>query len=261
MKHHFTSRMIVKGRRFWTAVALVFVCNLLLAAAVDSAVFAKGCEQLYDGVLRLHILANSDSDEDQALKLKVRDRVLQTAHDLGLGQGCDSMEEILQQAEEMLPQLVEAAQDEVTKNGSGQQVRACVTTMYFDTREYEGFTLPAGEYRAVRFTLGSGQGHNWWCVLFPQMCLPVAFEEPVETDFSSAQLRVLNASPKYEPRFALLEFLQGKRIAAEAADEQQDEKTVWSELADVLFSSSNRQSQSQNERGRAAQLPKSAKDA
>ena len=261
MKFCFTSRLVLKGRRFWRAVALIFICNLLLATAIDSAVFAKGCEQLYDGVLRLHILANSDKEEDQALKLKVRDRVLQTAHELGLGHGCDSMEEILQQAEEMLPQLVEAAQNEVYQNGSNQQVRACVTTMYFDTREYESFTMPAGEYRTVRFTLGSGQGHNWWCVLFPQMCLPVAFEEPVEADFSPAQLRVLNASPKYEPRFALLELLQKEKSAGDASCQKGPAKRVLSELAEVLFSPLNRQSQTQNEQDRAAQLPKSEKDA
>lgn len=85
---------------------------------------------------------------------------------------------------------------------------ACVTRMYFNTRTYEGFTMPAGEYQAVRFTIGEGRGHNWWCVLFPQMCLPPAFAEPEQPpQFSRAQLRVLSARPQYEPRFALLELL------------------------------------------------------
>ena len=79
--------------------------------------------------------------------------------------------------------------------------------MYFDTREYEGFTMPAGEYRAVRFVIGEGKGHNWWCVLFPQMCLPVAFEEGLgDLGFTTQELRVLTVRPQYEPRFALLEW-------------------------------------------------------
>ncbi len=244
MKDNFKMKIHSKGKHFWMAVAMVFLCNLMLVTAVDSAVFAKGCEELYDGVLRLHILANSDSDEDQALKLKVRDRVLQTAHELGLGQDCDSMEELLVQAEELLPQLVEAAQDEVYQNGSTQKVTACITTMYFDTREYEDFTMPAGEYRAVRFCLGSGQGHNWWCVLFPQMCLPMAFEEPVETDFSAAQLRVLNSSPKYEPRFALLELLQKNTQQKEEEKKAEDKPEALGllDFAKTVLSSANPQS-------------------
>ena len=107
----------------------------------------------------------------------------------------------------MLDKLVAAAQDELLKNGSEQKVTACVTKMYFDTREYEGFTMPAGEYNAVRFTVGEGKGHNWWCVLFPQMCLPVAFGEPLDDlGFSDEELRVLKSRPQYEPRFALLEW-------------------------------------------------------
>lgn len=197
---------------FLETVAAVFLLILLFAVAADSVVFAKGCEELYDDVLRLHILANSDSEEDQSLKLKVRDRVLMEAHSMGLGYGCENIEAVVSQAEQMLPKLIKAAQDEVYKNGSSQKVNACITNMYFDTREYEGFTMPAGEYQAVRFTLGEGEGRNWWCVLFPQMCLPVAFEEPLDDlGFSKTELRVLSSQPKYEPRFALLEFVHAIR--------------------------------------------------
>ncbi len=195
-------------QHFAALTAAVFLINLVFFAAFDQAVFHKGCEELYDGVLRLHILANSDSKEDQQLKLKVRDRVLSTAKELGLGKGCKDMQDTIEQSKQLLPQLIEAAQDELIKNESNQTVDACITKMYFNTREYEGFTMPAGEYHAVRFTIGKGEGKNWWCVLFPQMCLPVAFEEPLEQEmFSHAQLRVLTSRPKYEPRFALLELV------------------------------------------------------
>ena len=197
-------------RRNFHAAAAALCLVLLIAAAVwDRGMFAKGCDELYNGVLRLHILANSDSSEDQALKLKVRDRVLKEAQRLCLGEGCETVAQMKEQAQKLLPQLQKAAQDELRKNGSEQTVTACVTEMYFDTREYETFTMPAGNYQAVRFTVGEGKGHNWWCVLFPQMCLPAAFEKPKEQEemFSKAQLRVLQAKPKYEPRFALLELM------------------------------------------------------
>ena len=197
-------------RRNFHAAAAALCLVLLIAASVwDRGMFAKGCDELYDGVLRLHILANSDSAEDQALKLKVRDRVLKEAQRLCLGEGCENAAQMKAQAQKMLPQLQKAAQDELYQNKSSRTVTACVTEMYFDTREYESFTMPAGTYQAVRFTIGEGKGHNWWCVLFPQMCLPAAFETPKEEEelFSRAQLRVLRAKPKYEPRFALLELM------------------------------------------------------
>lgn len=204
--------VLARIQRFWQRNFGAFVCALALLGLVvfalgDTMTFAQGCGQLYDGVLRLHILANSDSEEDQAMKLKVRDRVLQTAYDLGLGEGCADIGSLEAQAQRMLPALVEAAQDELRQNGSDDTVTACVTTMYFDTRAYEGFTMPAGEYRAVRFVIGEGKGHNWWCVLFPQMCLPVAFgEELGDLGFTPQELRVLTSRPQYEPRFALLEW-------------------------------------------------------
>ena len=133
--------------------------------------------------------------------------MLQTAHELGLGDGCADIDSLEAQAQRMLPELLDAAQEELARNGSDDAVTACITTMYFDTREYEGFTMPAGEYRAVRFVIGEGRGHNWWCVLFPQMCLPVAFEEGLgDLGFTTQELRVLTARPQYEPRFALLEW-------------------------------------------------------
>lgn len=196
-------------KRNMTAVtAAVMLLSLMGYLIVDSSVFSTGCHELYDGVLRLHILANSDTQQDQQLKLRVRDRILLEAEQMGLGEGCTNAEETAGQARRLLPQLIAAAQDELAKHGSSQTVSACVTRMYFNTRTYEGFTMPAGEYQAVRFTIGEGRGHNWWCVLFPQLCLPPAFAQPEQPpQFSRAQLRVLSARPQYEPRFALLELL------------------------------------------------------
>ena len=112
----------------------------------------------------------------------------------------------------MLDKLVAAAQDELLQNGSEQKVTACVTKMYFDTREYEGFTMPAGEYNAVRFTIGEGKGHNWWCVVFPTLCVPASsegFQETAEASGLSSQLAgtLTREEGEYEIRFQFLDWL------------------------------------------------------
>lgn len=200
---------LCRAAEFWqrntlALTAVIFLAALVVWTAADGQSFAQGCSQLYDGVLRLHILANSDSESDQQLKLRVRDRVLQTAQQLGLGENCTELPQLLEQTQQLLGQLEQAAQQEVWRSGSDQKVKAYLTRMYFDTREYEDFTMPAGVYRTVRFTIGKGEGKNWWCVLFPQMCIPTAVQPAAE--FSDEQLRVLERRPQYEPKFALLEL-------------------------------------------------------
>ena len=131
---------------------------------------------------------------------------------MGLGFGCEDLESVSAQAEQMLDKLVAAAQDELLQNGSEQKVTACVTKMYFDTREYEGFTMPAGEYNAVRFTIGEGKGHNWWCVVFPTLCVPASsegFQETAEASGLSSQLAgtLTREEGEYEIRFQFLDWL------------------------------------------------------
>ena len=192
--HTGQGRWINRVSRFWHSntlalTAVVFLTALFVWTMADGQSFAQGCSQLYDGVLRLHILANSDSESDQQLKLRVRDRVLQTAQQLGLGENCTELPQLVEQTQQLLGQLEQAAQQEVWRSGSDQKVTAYLTRMYFDTREYEDFTMPAGVYQAVRF---------------PQMCIPTAVQPAAE--FSDEQLKVLERRPQYEPKFALLEL-------------------------------------------------------
>ena len=184
----------------WEAALLLAVAAALLWGACT----LQRQDALGQKVIRLHVIANSDSEADQALKLRVRDRVLQTAQQLGLGENCTELPQLVEQTQQLLGQLEQAAQQEVWRSGSDQKVTAYLTRMYFDTREYEDFTMPAGVYRTVRFTIGKGEGHNWWCVLFPQMCIPTAVQPAAE--FSDEQLKVLERRPQYEPKFALLEL-------------------------------------------------------
>lgn len=152
-------------------------CGFILAALGSWFPFAASCARLPEHVLRLHVVANSDSVEDQAVKLKVRDRVLQEA--ARWYQGSETMEEASASLCCHLGAIQREAQEALLENGCFDPVSVQVTDMYFPTREYEKFSLPAGKYRTLRVTLGAGGGKNWWCVVFPALCLPAAQEEDV----------------------------------------------------------------------------------
>ncbi|HBG55433.1 MAG TPA: stage II sporulation protein R [Ruminococcaceae bacterium] len=162
------------GMKVWEkSLCLAFALTVLFSFAG----FAAGCEDIPNHILRLHVLANSDSREDQALKLKVRDRIL--AESAGMLDGVKTREEAERAVAENLPRLQKAAEDEVRKQGASCPVRAELANLYFTSRRYGDVTLPAGRYDALQVTLGTGKGHNWWCVLFPALCLPAA-EAPAE---------------------------------------------------------------------------------
>ena len=144
---------------------------LLLGLAVFLAAGAAALgsrDALADKVVRLHVLANSDSEEDQALKLKVRDRVLERAAELLEDSG--DRDEAEARLTEALPELEGLAAAEIAANGYDYPVTARLEETSFTTREYDGFTLPAGKYLALRVVIGEGAGHNWWCVVFPPLC-------------------------------------------------------------------------------------------
>lgn len=127
-------------------------------------------------VVRLHVLANSDSETDQALKLKVRDRILvQTTELLEQSENRQEAELKLQQA---LPELERLAAEEIAANGYSYTVRVQLETTWFPTKEYDGFALPAGNYLALRILIGAGRGQNWWCVVFPPLCTAVSSDIP-----------------------------------------------------------------------------------
>ena len=164
----------------------VLIFGLLLAVILSMAAgFDNECETVRENVLRLHILANSDSEEDQALKLRVRDAILRET------------------AEELLPKMKAVAEEALAQAGSTDAVRVALVNMYFETREYDGTILPAGYYDAVRIELGAAEGHNWWCVLFPQLCIGTAAEGS-ELD----QIEKLAEGPEYRLSFALVEWLE-----------------------------------------------------
>lgn len=156
-----------KTSRRWKRLELALLIGLL-AALIWGMWSIRSQQVLADKVVRLHILANSDSEEDQVLKLQVRDAVLERAEEiLERAHDRSAAEEDLREA---LPELREIALETVAAQGYDYDVTAELTDAAFPTREYDGFTLPAGEYLALRLVIGAGEGHNWWCVVFPPLC-------------------------------------------------------------------------------------------
>lgn len=167
-----TAEKTSKRLHIWEIALLIGMAVFLISGAVS----LQNRDQLADKVVRLHILANSDSEEDQALKLRVRDRVLERATEL-LEQTGDRREaaDVLQSH---LPELERIAAEEISDCGYEYDVTAEVANTMFPTKEYDGFTLPAGEYLALRIIIGEGNGHNWWCVVFPPLCTTAAADVP-----------------------------------------------------------------------------------
>ena len=164
--------------------------------------------RLADRVVRLHVLANSDGEEDQALKLLVRDRVLAQATEL-LTQAKDRTEAETLLREE-LPELEALAVRELRANGCAYPVTAELTDTEFPTREYDGFTLPAGEYLALRVVIGEGAGRNWWCVVFPPLCTAASADVPaaaLSAGLSEEQVGLITEEGQgYVLKSKLLEF-------------------------------------------------------
>lgn len=171
--------------------------------------FAKEYDGITDTVFRLHILANSDSEADQQLKLKVRDAVLENCS--YIFEGAESAEDAASSAAEHMDEIQRTAEQVISENGSDYPVRCEITKMDFDTRIYDSITMPAGRYLALRITIGEAEGKNWWCVMFPPLCLPAvtsADEVLEEWDgvFTEEQLDMLGEPENYECRFYFLEL-------------------------------------------------------
>lgn len=200
---------------------LAVLAGLLLALLLSNFTqFASACAAVRADTLRLHILAASDSEADQALKLAVRDAILAEAGGLFAAGG--TKQEALDAARRSLPLLQSIAQETLRAHGCADAVSVRLEELYFDTREYDGFTLPAGRYDAVRVELGAHAGKNWFCVLFPPLCLPAASDtqDVPEGDvpaYSDAEQNVI--SGPYRIRFATVELLEGWKEALRQARE------------------------------------------
>ena len=202
-----------------TKLDFAMLIGLIMAISLTSfSSFARYCELKENEVLRLHILANSDSDEDQQLKYAVRDKLLgEFANDMKIAQNVDQAKNIARNNVEKYEQI---SQKFVNEQGYDYNIHAEVVNMYFTTRNYEKYTLPAGNYDAVRILIGSGDGKNWWCLMYPSLCLPAVSEidEVDKTDENSETEQIvltnetsekIEKSDEIEFKFAIYEFFKG----------------------------------------------------
>lgn len=185
------------------------VCGFVLAALCSFFPFAAACGQLPRDVVRLHVVANSNGAEDQAVKLLVRDAVLEEA--ARWYQGAGSMEEASSQLCTHLQSIAGAARQVLGEQGVGYSATAQMTEMYFPTRDYGDFRLPAGRYRTLRVTLGEGAGKNWWCVVFPSLCLPAATQEEALLTLPEGERQVVEGGQGVQVRLKAVELWESLR--------------------------------------------------
>lgn len=157
----------IKNSKLKNAILLIFLLLLYVFISAHSYVSAISTD-LSNAVFRLHVIANSDSDEDQNLKLKVRDRLLNYMNTIS--SNCSSKEEAISIATEHQKDFQQIAEQVIFENGYNYSVNINITNCYFPTKSYGDISLPAGFYDALRVEIGEAQGQNWWCVMFPSLC-------------------------------------------------------------------------------------------
>ena len=185
---------------------LAVVVGLLCAIFASMAHFEAACDDLRQNVLRLHIIANSDSEEDQAVKLLVRDKILEESMDIFAGE--TDLKRAEENAADRLNEFCETAEEVLLENGFSYGASAGIGDSYFETREYEDFTLPAGNYRSLIIRLGEAKGKNWWCVIFPAVCVPAATDASLSDSTSSTSAQIAEHPQKYVMRFKTVEIYE-----------------------------------------------------
>jgi len=188
---------------------LTLTSSILISAVILSVLPVHGESAIYDDVLRLHVIAESDSDEDQALKLKVRDAVLECVS--AEVENCGSFLEAYAAVEAMTDAIAASAEQCVSENGGDCSVKVVLGREAYPRRDYGSACLPAGVYPSLRVVLGEGEGKNWWCVLFPTVCLRFAGadrEEYVAAGFTPEEYRIITGeSGRVKVKFRVLEIM------------------------------------------------------
>ncbi len=196
-------------------IVTLVLCSALLFVGLLPV---HGEAEIYDTVVRLHVLANSDSDEDQALKLCVRDAVLEVTSPLL--SDCASQEEAKKLLLAHTEDITAAAEAVIASAGRSDAVTVLLDTEEYPERTYDSFCFPSGSYLSLRVCIGEAEGKNWWCCLFPPLCLGAstvsrddAEDAFISVGFTPSQYKIITDSsqPVYRVRFKLLELLQGLR--------------------------------------------------
>lgn len=183
---------------------LQFGATLLLLTFIIAVFPTEEDYRVYEDTLRLHILANSDSREDQDLKIGVRDLILDRFG--GELEGADAIDSAIMITESMLNEIEDLAQKFLTEAGVNYSVKAELTKEWYETRDYGSFTLPRGNYSSLIITLGEGKGQNWWCIMFPPLCRDLASEDSKNNDYQGNPIYEMSGD-KYTIKFKTLEII------------------------------------------------------
>lgn len=179
----------------------MFLILLLISGVVKPIITSESISQK---VFRLHILANSDSTQDQNLKLLVKDEILKLSCDVFVN--AKSVNEAKHIAEENIKAFENVAQKVIEDNGYTYKVSAYTDEEYFNTRKYDGFVMPAGEYSTLKIVIGSGEGHNWWCVMYPSVCISGCTDDFDE--IMNDEEKEMLTSSKFVPKFKFIELYE-----------------------------------------------------
>ena len=204
-------------KRFLIVLILFSFFIFISAASYVNAV----SEDIAQSVFRLHVVANSDSNEDQDLKYKVRDKVLEYMDEIS--KNCSSKEEIILLAEEHKEEFKKVAENAIKQNGYDYEVNIKIGNFDFPTKTYGDISLPAGEYDALRIEIGEAKGQNWWCVMFPPLCfvdvtsgvVPDESKEVMKENLNDEEYNLISdkESSDIQFKFSLIEFFKGITFA------------------------------------------------
>ena len=193
-------------------ILCICVCIIFVVLSVMPV---HGEADVYDSVLRLHVVANSDSEEDQALKLSVRDKVIAVVNEIAADS--DSLEQAEAAVTENLQKIADAAHEEIAACGYEYGVEVTLGKEDYPQKTYASLCFPSGEYLSLQVKIGSAAGQNWWCVLFPPLCLDAAKSSNEDAflavGLTPEQYKIITETdtPKYQARFKILEIIEDVR--------------------------------------------------
>ncbi len=193
---------MIKFIKISATLVLVLLSFIIYDACKDK-------QFLKDNIVRLHVVANSDSKEDQEVKLIVKDAVAAAVQEIQTG--LTTKDEVLDAIEESLPMVESVANNVLCSLGVTDRVKVTLEKEEFDTRVYDTFSLPAGVYDSLRVVIGDGEGKNWWCVAFPSLCIPASSKDFADAatgaGFSQSVTNTISNPKQYQVRFFLLDCI------------------------------------------------------
>lgn len=227
-----------KSSRSFIKIMALFVCIFIVISGVFINSYCESVNaDLAENLIRLHVIANSDSEEDQAIKLRVRDEILKyTGQALGNSRDIAASRTFVS---ENLESIRKVAENEIKKCGKEYCVKTYLGMYPFPTKKYGDVTLPAGNYEALRVVIGNGEGKNWWCVLFPPLCfvdathgeVPESVKQDLKNVLTEDEYSILTSDSndkdiQIKMKFKVVEIFENSKIKLNVMLDNIKEKNV-----------------------------------